>query len=82
MIDIIKFDTLKDGPARKKISTTALYKQSKFAVLVYATELARRYNDQGIVSVPLDPGSIKSDLGRHVKNLVQRAVMVCLLHFQ
>ncbi|THH05223.1 hypothetical protein EW146_g9959 [Bondarzewia mesenterica] len=56
MMDSIKFDTLKDGSARKKLSKAGLYLQSKLGDLVYATELTRRYGDQGIVSVPLDPG--------------------------
>jgi len=32
---------------------------------VFATELARRYGDQGIVSTSLHPGSLNSDLHRH-----------------
>ncbi|TDL26765.1 NAD(P)-binding protein [Rickenella mellea] len=75
MTDSIKFDTLKDGPARKKLSTTGLYIQSKFANLVDASELARQYGDQGIVSISLNPGALKSDLSRHVDSLIQRAIL-------
>jgi len=41
----LKFDTLKDGPTRDKLSKAGLYLQSKFGNLVYATELARRYGE-------------------------------------
>lgn len=33
--------------------------------MIYATELARRYGDQGIVSTSLNPGNISTDLQRH-----------------
>ncbi|THH15916.1 hypothetical protein EW146_g4640 [Bondarzewia mesenterica] len=75
MMDSIKFDTLKDGSARKKLSKAGLYLQSKLGDLVYATELTRRYGDQGIVSVSLDPGTLKTDLSRHVNSLIQRAIL-------
>lgn len=68
----LDFNTFKDGPARKAAGTQKLYSQSKnvshpadclrprfdFAQgnVVFATELARRYGDQGIVSTSLNPG--------------------------
>lgn len=42
--------------------------------VVFATELARRYGDQGIVSTALHPGPIKSDLYRDVPYLLPFAV--------
>jgi retinol dehydrogenase 12 len=76
MTDVVKFDTLKDGPARKKLSTTALYIQSKFANFVVAKELARRHGDEGIVSVSVNPGALKSDLTRHIDSLLKKIVLV------
>jgi len=59
----------KDGPERKKAGTTKLYALSKFNTVVFAKELARRYGDQGIVSISLHPGVIKTDLHRHMKGV-------------
>ncbi|KAI0056632.1 NAD-P-binding protein [Artomyces pyxidatus] len=65
----IKWETLEKGDkslaARKKLTTDKLYGQSKIANIFFANELARRYGDQGIVSISLHPGGIKTDLARH-----------------
>jgi len=61
----IKFDTLTDTPERRKMSTMKLYFQSKFGNYVFSEELARRYGDQGITSNALNPGHLKTELGRH-----------------
>lgn len=79
MVDNIKFETLKDGPARTKLGKTTLYMQSKFGNLVLAKELERRYEDQGLISVSLNPGSLQSDLARHVDSWIQQLVLVCTL---
>lgn len=39
------------------------------ATVVFANELHRRYGDQGILSVSLHPGNLKTDLQRHVSSL-------------
>jgi len=70
----IQFDTLKDTPQRKKLSTTSLYGQSKFGDIVFAKELARRYGDKNIVSISLNPGNVSTDLYRHGSSL-ENAVM-------
>jgi NAD(P)-dependent dehydrogenase (short-subunit alcohol dehydrogenase family) len=48
-----------------------LYYQSKFGNVVYATELARRYGDDGIVSTSLNPGNIATDLIRYLNPLAK-----------
>jgi len=63
--DTIHLDALKDVPKRKKLGTSKLYTQSKFANVVLSNEFARRYGDQGIVSISVNPGSIKTGLMRH-----------------
>ncbi|KAM5536596.1 hypothetical protein V8D89_009691 [Ganoderma adspersum] len=70
----LDFDTFKDGPARQQMSTEALYQQSKLADIIVSFELARRYGPQGIVSVTLHPGILKTDLLRHT-NFVKRAAL-------
>jgi len=66
----INWDALKDTPKRKKLGTGLLYFQSKFANVVFANELARRYGDKGIVSTALNPGNLRTDLQRHLHPVV------------
>ncbi|KAH9919685.1 NAD-P-binding protein [Fomitopsis serialis] len=61
----IDFETLKDGPKRRRWHTTKLYFQSKFGNVVVANEFHRRYADQGLVSFSLHPGNLKFDTKRH-----------------
>jgi NAD(P)-dependent dehydrogenase (short-subunit alcohol dehydrogenase family) len=75
MINNIDLNTLRDGPARKKLSKTTLYMQSKMGNLVLATELARRYGDKGLVSASLNPGTLKSDLARHVESAAEKLIL-------
>ncbi|KAJ7718642.1 hypothetical protein B0H16DRAFT_1797198 [Mycena metata] len=65
----IHFNTLKDGPTRKKWSPEKLYFQSKFGNVAFSNELNRRYADQGIMSVALNPGNLKSNLQRHMSGV-------------
>jgi len=74
----IKIDTLVDGPARKKKSTEILYGQSKLGNVILSNEIARRYGDQGIVSISLNPGNLRSDLTRHIGGLKKKVIyMLC-----
>ncbi|KAF8231771.1 NAD(P)-binding protein [Tricholoma matsutake] len=76
-VNNLNFNTFKDGPARRKrLFGVPLYGQSKFGNIVFATELARRYGDQGIVSTALHPGPIKSDLYRDVPYLLPFASLI------
>lgn len=68
----LEYDTMKDGPARRKQGPWQLYGQSKTGNVVFAVELARRYGDQGIVSTSLNPGGIKTDLQRHTGDFLKR----------
>ncbi|KAI5117021.1 hypothetical protein M0805_000005 [Coniferiporia weirii] len=61
------WDTLKGhSAARTKYGSELLYAQSKYGNLITALELARRYGDQGIVSIPINPGNIKTEMQRHM----------------
>ncbi|KAI5115554.1 hypothetical protein M0805_001883 [Coniferiporia weirii] len=69
----IKWETLKGtSAARTKYGTIRLYGQSKYGNVVVARELARRYGDQGIISISLNPGNLKTELQRHVSSLQLR----------
>ncbi|KAI6143904.1 hypothetical protein BKA82DRAFT_4178849 [Pisolithus tinctorius] len=61
----LDFDTFKDTPKRRATSSYALYSQSKFGNIVFSAELNRRYRDQGIVSIAINPGPIRTELQRH-----------------
>ncbi|QRV85242.1 short chain dehydrogenase [Ceratobasidium sp. AG-Ba] len=46
-----------------------LYAQSKIGNVLFSNELAKQYGDQGIISVSLNPGNLKTELGRHLTRL-------------
>ncbi|KZT40954.1 NAD(P)-binding protein [Sistotremastrum suecicum HHB10207 ss-3] len=79
MFFTIDWDSFKDGPARRKLGPRTLYAQSKFANVLVAYELARRYGDMGIVSTALNPGNIKTELQRHMSP-IQHWFTNLLLH--
>ncbi|KAH9940780.1 NAD(P)-binding protein [Epithele typhae] len=62
----IDFDAIRDGPARRKLSTSQLYFNSKLANGIVANQTAKRYADKGIISVSLNPGNfVRTELGRY-----------------
>ncbi|KAJ7761575.1 NAD-P-binding protein [Mycena maculata] len=68
----INFNTVKDSPARKKVGASMLYAQSKFGNVVFSNELQRRYADQNVISVSLNPGNLKTELQRHIPGLMRK----------
>ncbi|KAH9932805.1 NAD(P)-binding protein [Epithele typhae] len=72
------YDALRDGPTRRKLGTEKLYDQSKFANAVVARQIAQRYGEQGIVSISLNPGAIKTDLQRTMNPIARRIVQAAL----
>ncbi|KAF8595286.1 NAD(P)-binding protein [Ceratobasidium sp. AG-I] len=62
--------------ACKKLGSQPLYFQSKFGNVLFANQLAKRYGDQGIISVSLNPGNLKTDLARHTS-----ALFVAVIYF-
>jgi len=74
----IRYDTLKDGDARKKYGVEMLYSQAKFANVLFANELARRYYEKGIVSTSLNPGNLRTGLQRHLAGIKAKIVDLML----
>ncbi|KAG9127029.1 hypothetical protein FRC07_000956 [Ceratobasidium sp. 392] len=80
----IVWETLGTGEAglaaRKRLGRPSLYAQSKLGNVLFSNELAQRYGNQGIISVSLHPGAIKTDMMRYVplpswiKNLLMGAL--------
>ncbi|KAJ3857003.1 NAD-P-binding protein [Lentinula lateritia] len=70
----IVWDSLQKGdaatPARKKLTGTRLYGQSKLGVVLISSELSRRYGDQGVVAISLHPGGVESELLRHLHPII------------
>ncbi|KAG7097540.1 hypothetical protein E1B28_004879 [Marasmius oreades] len=60
----LNFNSFKDSPVRRTLGIipSMLYSQSKFGNVVFSKELARRYGEQGIVSMSLHPGAIDTSL--------------------
>ncbi|EPQ56834.1 NAD P-binding protein [Gloeophyllum trabeum ATCC 11539] len=79
VIGSLNFNAFTDTPTRRKMSQNALYAQSKFGNVVFSNELAKRYGLEGIMSVALHPGSLTTDLGRHLPPLM-RAIIHSLCH--
>ncbi|THG94069.1 hypothetical protein EW026_g7328 [Hermanssonia centrifuga] len=64
---------------REKMGPQNLYMMSKYGNVVFASELAKRYGDQGIISISVNPGNIKSDLMRNAST-VQKVLLKLLLY--
>ncbi|KAI0067968.1 NAD-P-binding protein [Artomyces pyxidatus] len=47
--------------------------------ILIANELAQRYGDQGIVSISLHPGGVKTDLQRHVSGSIFKWILAKLI---
>ncbi|KAH7338361.1 NAD-binding protein [Rhizoctonia solani] len=65
--------------ACKKLGTNSLYAQSKLGNVLFSNKLATHYGEQGIISSSLNPGSIRTDLQRHLPWLV-REILALLFH--
>ncbi|KAI0053804.1 NAD(P)-binding protein [Auriscalpium vulgare] len=65
----INWETFVPGPGRDKMSSFDLYSQSKFANVVFARELGRRYGAKNIVVTAVNPGNIRTDLQRNVSSI-------------
>ncbi|KAI0040862.1 NAD-P-binding protein [Auriscalpium vulgare] len=78
----VLWDSIVDGPARRKRQPYPLYFSSKLANVAVARELARRYGDN-IVSTSVNPGVLprvlKTQLSRHV-TWYQRQIFARLFH--
>lgn len=72
----IRWTTLGPGAdaaaARKKLGVARLFGQSKLGNILFSNELARRYGDDGIVSISLFPGAVNADLSGYAGSFWKR----------
>lgn len=64
-VDAIDFDNL--DWSKKEYNRAGAYGYSKLANIYFASELTRRFQDQGLIGLSLHPGSIATPLQRHMK---------------
>ncbi|KAJ7782022.1 hypothetical protein DFH07DRAFT_792336 [Mycena maculata] len=76
MLNRLHFKIILDEKKRKKAGTQPLYALSKFALVAYSAELARRYGAQGLVVTSLHPGVIKTDLHRHMAGALGAVISI------
>lgn len=73
-VDMANLDYHVDKTAMEK------YFVSKAGNYLQGVEFARRYRDAGIVSVPLNPGNLNSDLWRGFSGPIQALLRYLILH--
>lgn len=71
-LSTIHWGTFIDTPKRRKLDTMTLYFQSKLGATIIARELAKRYGDQGIISIAGNPGDVMTDINRNKSAFYQR----------
>ncbi|KAJ7759257.1 hypothetical protein B0H16DRAFT_1819836 [Mycena metata] len=76
LMNKLDFKVILDDKKRKKAGSQLLYSLSKFALVTYSTELARRYGEQNIVVTSLHPGVIKTDLHRHMTGALGSVISI------
>lgn len=65
-----------DNLAHSSPLTFGIYGQSKLGNCVFASELARRYKDDGILSLSVNPGNVSTPIWTHDKSLFSMNRMV------
>ncbi len=60
----LDYEAFRDGPAHAKVHPFIMYAQSKVAAIMLSMRLARHCAVDNVVSIAVDPGSIKSEIYR------------------
>ncbi|KAH8829756.1 NAD-P-binding protein [Flagelloscypha sp. PMI_526] len=74
------WNTLVDGPARRKRAHEILYCQSKVGNVLFSNELNRRCRDKGIISSSLNPGNLKTDLYKNSPWVLRKLGPVLIMY--
>ena len=73
-IDFDNMDYKKKEPKQQK------YGRSKAGNILHSLEFSGRYKDEGILSLSLNPGNLKTDLQRHLPSLMNKYLVQPMLH--
>ena len=74
----INFDTFKDGTNYDAFSS---YAQSKLANVLFCNEFSRRMTNTGVTCNSLHPGSVRTELSRHVEGDLQKSLSAGFMSF-
>ncbi|KAI0100800.1 hypothetical protein GGR51DRAFT_531733 [Nemania sp. FL0031] len=64
----------------ENMTAVGKYFSSKLGNYLHGAEFANRYRTEGVISVPLNPGALDSDLWREQTSLMQSLMRATLLH--
>ncbi|KAL1746023.1 NAD(P)-binding protein [Schizophyllum fasciatum] len=70
--ETVDVETLTDTPRRRKASKDLLYGQSKLGNILLSNQLAARYGEEGLVSVALHPGQLKTNVAQNIPVIAQK----------
>ncbi|KHN98893.1 short-chain dehydrogenase [Metarhizium album ARSEF 1941] len=73
----VRLDDMADRPRKGPFASYALSKAGNY---LHAVEMARRYRDRGVLSIPLNPGNLDSELWRTQTPLVSSLLRTFVLH--
>lgn len=77
---VLPQNILKKLPEMVKESALDKYSYSKLGNYLHATEFAARYNADGVLSVPLNPGALDSDFWRSQGGITTAILRKTILH--
>ncbi|KAI0809191.1 NAD-P-binding protein [Irpex lacteus] len=77
-METIHWDAIEDTPQRRKLAPNVLYWISKTANVIISNEVAKRYGDQGIVAISVNPGNIATELYRTFSGIKEFIVHLIL----
>lgn len=60
----LTYETFREGPERQHVDSIEMYAESKVAVVMLSTYLAKTCVEDNVSSIAVDPGNIKSEIYR------------------
>ncbi|KAF7327823.1 NAD(P)-binding protein [Mycena kentingensis (nom. inval.)] len=75
----VDYATFIESPKRRKRTPFDQYAQSKWADAVMAVELARRYGQDGIVSLSVNPGNLSTDITQNTAGIMNFLAKLLLI---
>lgn len=60
----LTYEAFREGPVRQRMNSLEMYSESKVAVVMLSTYLAKTCAEDSVSSIAVDPGNIKSEIYR------------------